>query len=209
MSSNQAINLQNIGIIMLAAGSSQRFQGDKRQAQMENGLSLLENSLAQVPDTFSKRLLVLHPGDEALAEKFSFSWDIFIAKEAAQGMGNSLSGAIQSIMKSATKWQGALIGLGDMPFIQPETYCSLQKSLIEHEIVTPTKQGKRGNPVGFRDRYFEEMSRLKGDQGARLLIKKYQSQCYLHELSDDGVFRDIDTVEALKAATTSTGILTR
>lgn len=190
---NAPVLQQEIGIIILAAGQSRRFKGDKRLANLHDGRTLLQSTLASIPSNFTRRLLVLRPGDEQLAEQFSSQWQICFAKDSAQGLGASLANAINY----ASTWQGAIIGLGDMPFIQPETYSALQKALSQHDIVYPVVEGKRGNPVGFNSRYFEELSTLRDDRGARSLTVKYASHCHQVQCTDVGIWRDIDTVEGL------------
>jgi len=54
-----------IGIIVLAAGYSRRFNADKRQARLHSGEMLLDATLSKIPDIFYQRVLVMHPGDEA------------------------------------------------------------------------------------------------------------------------------------------------
>lgn len=193
-----AVPPDSIGILVLAAGSSRRFQGDKRQALLPDGRSLLEASLARVPASFTRRLLVLREGDEALAERHGAQgWACFFAREASQGMGRSLAQA----MTCTADWQGLLVALGDMPCIRSETYTRLQNLLGQQEIVLPCHAGRRGNPVGFRRQFFAELSRLEGDQGARGLLEKYADRVCRLETGDAGVLRDIDTAEALLTLT--------
>jgi molybdenum cofactor cytidylyltransferase len=190
-----SLQTQDIGIVILAAGTSQRFEGDKRQALMRNGLGLLENTLANIPSTFSKRLLVLQPDDDKLADNFSSQgWEICIAEDATQGMGNSLAAAISA----QNNWQGLIIGLGDMPFIKGTTYSAIQTALCNNEIVVPMYDGQRGNPVGFQVKYFAELGALRGDQGARNLLKENVSLCYQLMTDDQGILKDIDTSHALE-----------
>lgn len=195
MNATAIVATDNIGIIILAAGQSKRFSGDKRQAKLNNGQTLLQSTLNNIPPSFSKRLLVLRPGDESLASQFESQWQICFASNSIKGMGASLANAINLV---DDQWQGALVGLGDMPFIKSKTYYELQQSLVDHDIVYPVVNGKRGNPVGFNVKYFTEISQLSDDNGAKSLLKTYFEKCYQLPCSDTGVLRDIDTIEALK-----------
>jgi molybdenum cofactor cytidylyltransferase len=188
------LSTESIGIIMLAAGSGRRFGSDKRRAVMANGKTLLENTLENIPETFTSRVLVLKPGDEDLATLYSGSWQICFAENPDNGMSNSLASGI----KMAADWQGALIALADMPFIKPETYSAVQDSLTEHDIIIPCIKGKRGNPVAFRQRYFQEILAQSGDRGARELLNQYAEHCHQLETGDKGILRDIDQPEGLE-----------
>ena len=183
----------NIGIIVLAAGSGKRFGADKRKARMKDGRSLLETTLSSIPDTIPHRILVLKAGDEELATAHP-DWQIATANDPDSGMANSLSCGISL----AAHWDGALIALADMPYIQPATYSQIRTALLEHEIVIPCYQGQRGNPVAFRNKYFEEIKSLSGDQGARSLLQRYAASCHALELADAGIIRDVDNPESLE-----------
>lgn len=184
---------ENIGIIILAAGRSLRFGADKRKAMLADGNSLLDSTLAKVPESFQKKILVLKAEDEDLADLYKSRWQICLANNPDAGMANSLSSAI----KAASGWEAAVIGLGDMPYINQATYGAVQKALTQHEIVIPGLGGKRGNPVGFRQHFFNEILQLEGDQGAKSLLQKYSDQCFVLETQDEGIIRDIDTPDKL------------
>ncbi|MGA1742203.1 MAG: nucleotidyltransferase family protein [Pseudohongiellaceae bacterium] len=182
-----------IGIIVLAAGYSRRFNADKRQARLHSGEMLLDATLSKIPDIFYQRVLVMHPGDEAFGQGYQPDWTLCIAEQASKGMGYSLAAA----MTYTTNWDAAVIALADMPYLQSETYQAIQQALTRHPIVRPCCQGRAGNPVGFHADYFKEISELEGDQGARELLTRHAKELYLMECSDWGIIQDIDTAAAL------------
>ena len=182
-----------VGIIVLAAGYSRRFNSDKRQVQLDSGEMLLDSTLNNIPDSFFQRVLVMHPGDEAFAQRYQPDWTICIAELAEKGMGHSLAAA----MTHTGTWDAAVIALADMPYVQNSTYQSIQDALAKHAIVRPICQGRLGNPVGFQASYFEEIAKLEGDQGARELLTRHADDLYLLECADWGIIQDIDTVNAL------------
>ena len=61
----------------------------------------------------------------------------------------------------------------------------------------PTWQGKRGNPVLWARRYFDEMEDVGGDVGAKHLIGDHVELVHEVEMPDSGVLIDIDSPEAL------------
>ncbi|MEJ6671439.1 MAG: NTP transferase domain-containing protein, partial [Pseudomonadales bacterium] len=52
---------------MLAGGQGRRFGRDKRVAEMPSGQTLLEATLGKIIPAFEETLVVLRPGDDALA----------------------------------------------------------------------------------------------------------------------------------------------
>ncbi len=188
-------SLNDIGIIMLAAGYSKRFNADKRQASFNEGSTLLDATLANVPDSFTQRLLVLHPGDEALAEPYAASWSICIADRASEGMGFSLSAGIAQ----ASEWPALLVALADMPYVQPETYRAIQQAMLKHRLVRPYCQGRPGNPVGIHAEFYPALMQLDADQGARQLLQDNKDRVFQLECPDWGITQDVDTPASLPA----------
>jgi len=68
-----------------------------------------------------------------------------------------------------------------------------------YDICVPTFDGKRGNPVLWAQRYFNEMAHTEGDMGARHLIGKYADAVFEVVMPDGGVLLDLDTPEAIAA----------
>ena len=188
------ITVDNIGIVVLAAGSSKRFNGDKRHALLGNGKTILENTLSSIPDSFTKRILVVRPGEIKDFSKLAANWLLCEAEAASSGMAHSLKAALGP----AQTWQGALIALADMPYIKPSTYKAIQNALGSHDIVIPRYEQQQGNPVAFRQHYFQEIQALQGDKGAKSLLQKYKQQCFLLDCNDSGIIKDIDKPDALK-----------
>ena len=98
---------------------------------------------------------------------------------------------------------GAVICLGDMPMIS----APLIDRLIEvfapdrgNLIAVPVSDGRRGNPVLWSRRFFNELMTLDGDIGARHLIAKHSEAVAEVPVEGYGAFLDIDTPQALEAA---------
>ena len=88
---------------------------------------------------------------------------------------------------------GAVICLGDMPWIGAAVIDSLIDGFDGQGICLPTHRGRRGNPVLWARRYFSEMQAIEGDKGARGLIEQYEDVVHEVPWDDDSVLRDIDT----------------
>jgi len=189
-----SISDTDIGIIILAAGSSQRYGSDKRTATLSDGTALLSATLANVPDSFIRRVLVLKKEDVDLGRLYADNWQICHAVNPETGLASSLASGIAM----AGNWPATLIGLGDMPYISTQTYVALQQALKAQDIVIPVFEDQRGNPVGFRQQYFDEIIQLQGDKGAKSLLEKYKEECFEVEVQDSGIIQDIDTPEMLR-----------
>ena len=91
-----------------------------------------------------------------------------------------------------------LILLGDMPLVtcdDIDAILKLHSQSGDKTIVQAAHDGKPGNPVLFPCVYFEHLSKLNGDRGARELIRAHSQHC---QLVDIGVaaMRDFDTPQS-------------
>jgi len=185
--------MKGIGCIVLAAGYSRRYGSDKRLAPVTGNQTLLDLTLASVPSLFDSYLLVLHPGDEALAGAHAVRWQAIAARDAQLGIAHSLGAALPF----AQHWAAAVIILADMPLVQAATYAAICRTLASDRIVVPCYRGQRGNPVGIGADFFGELAALSGDQGARQLLGRHADRVMRLELDDPGILRDVDTPQEL------------
>jgi len=116
----------------------------------------------------------------------------------ALGMSTSLRVGVAAAGAVA----GALICLGDMPKLESrhlDAVIDAYRSGDPDEIVVPTCDRKRGNPVLWPQSYFAEIAELTGDVGARALIDRHAEQVRLLAIDDPAILVDIDTPAALAA----------
>lgn len=178
--------------ILLAAGSARRFGAAKLLQPLHDGrpvAAVTAQTLAQVlPDTWA----VVKSGDHALIEVFTaLGLHIIENPRADEGMGTSLAAGVSASVDSNT--DGWLITLADMPWIQATTISALASRLQNGaSIVAPRYQGRRGHPVGFCSRWFQPLSELRGDKGARNLIAENPDSVDFVTTADAGILRDID-----------------
>jgi molybdenum cofactor cytidylyltransferase len=118
----------------------------------------------------------------------------------AEGLASSVKSGIAAVPQSA---DGAVICLGDMPLISAHLIDRLIETFAPDRgnlIAVPVSDGRRGNPVLWSRRFFNELMTLDGDIGARHLIAKHSEA--VAEVPVEGLeaFLDIDTPQALEAA---------
>jgi len=187
-----------LGAIVLAAGSSKRFGGDKRRVKLNDEFSVLSKTIDNVANLVDSVLVVLRVDDQGFKNELrnqvpSLNVSYYLAPDSALGMGHSLSNAINT----QDNLTAAMIVLADMPFVRRKSIKLLISTYMAHAdstpIVIPTLHGKFGHPVIFDQVYFEEMSQLKGDRGAKPIIDAHKDKIITIELEDLGTIRDIDT----------------
>jgi molybdenum cofactor cytidylyltransferase len=181
----------NICGILLAAGASKRFGSDKLMHPLADqtpvAVAALANLRAAVPQVIS----VVRPGVPLLENRLSEAGaTVILCANADEGMGASLATAVSASGDAA----GWVIALADMPYIRPETIGKIARALAAGAaIVAPAYRGERGHPVGLSARFRRQLEALRGDEGARALLRNNAGLLKLIEVDDPGVCRDIDT----------------
>ena len=188
-----------IAVIILAAGQGSRFGGDKLMAKMPDGRSLIEHSLSSYLALGLPITCVVRSQDHALRRHLQ-NYPIFVLPitNANQGLSTTLIAGLEH----CADFSGWIIGLGDMPMIKTDTLINLADTLDNGSektiVVLKNAQGKQGNPVGFSHHFYQHLVNLKGDRGARQLIRNQVDSVSVITTSDLGIFVDVDTKEQLK-----------
>ena len=118
----------------------------------------------------------------------------------AGGLASSVKAGIAAVPADA---DGAVICLGDMPMIDAHLIDRLIEAFAPDRgnlIVVPVCDNRRGNPVLWSRRFFDELMTLDGDIGARHLIARHGEAVAEVTVEGHGAFLDIDTPQALDAA---------
>ncbi|MBI4192073.1 MAG: nucleotidyltransferase family protein [Betaproteobacteria bacterium] len=185
-----------IGAILLAAGSSSRFGGDKLLHPLPDGTPIGAAAARNLLAALSDVVAVVRPGDFPLADLFEQEGCyVVVCPHAARGMGASLAHGVAQ-RRGADGW---VIALADMPSIKSSTIASVVRELeAGGDLVAPTYQGQRGHPVGFGKRFGAQLLALDGDAGARDVIAAHKGELVLVECDDPGILQDIDRRDDLK-----------
>ena len=177
----------DVRALILAAGSSTRFGKQKLRENLPSGNTVLEQTLSRVklavPDV--KVVTSIHFYETLQPQSREFK----IFSGANSGMGATLSYGIRLTEEA----DACLVCLADMPFIQTTTYQTLAALLTSENIVVPVFEGKKGNPVGFGKRFFNDLMLLNGDIGGRELLRRYSDVTQHVKVEDPAILYDIDT----------------
>ncbi len=189
-----------VGALVLAAGYSRRFGGDKLLAPLpgKQQLTVFKQMLDRLSLALDDILIVTRPAlygtlleyvESTKIQRPSCQISILSFDGSSDGMGASLAFAARHV----PNWRAALVCLADMPNIQTDSYSQILTASSRDKIVLPTYEGKRGHPVAFGADFFDELRALHGDQGARDLLTKHSGQITTLQLNDSGILFDIDT----------------
>lgn len=195
----QAPARPRIAAIILAAGQSRRM-GPSNKLLADIGAKKMVVHVADAVQASQARPVVAVVGHQADAVRAALAGrDILFVDnpDHAEGISGSLRLGLRALPRGV---DGAIICLGDMPRVtaaQIDRLISAFNPLEGRAICVPTFNGKRGNPVLFARRFFEEMESVAGDVGARHLLGEAPELVCEVAMEDRGVLLDIDTPEAL------------
>ncbi|MBL8550258.1 MAG: nucleotidyltransferase family protein [Hyphomonadaceae bacterium] len=184
-----------LAAIVLAAGAGRRFGGGKMSALFE-GVPLVHHAIAAACASPAEAVYVV-VGDDALAANVLRlgKAEVVLASKDSDGMAASLRAGIEALPDACT---GALIFLGDMPRVPIDVAQELVEAVQGDIIAAAPIIGERsGHPVLFARAAFSDLLALKGDVGAKSVLKALGGRVRYVPIADEGALFDVDTPEDL------------
>jgi molybdenum cofactor cytidylyltransferase len=167
---------KNVGIIILAAGSSSRL-GEPKQLLNYNGENLLCHAIKVAVETNAGVIVVvLGANADAIQKKVQLApAHVVINSNYEQGMSSSIRCGINSLLSKAPEISSVLIMLCDQPYVTTLLLNDLIKAYFEtaKPIVACAYANTFGPPALFYKDLFPELLQLEGDTGARKVILNY------------------------------------
>ena len=182
--------------IILAAGEGKRM-GKVKLTLPLGDKQLIEWVLQAVKlAPLDKYFLVVRPEDKEMI-KTGEKWgaEIVLNSEYRSGMSSSIKKALHQI--SSEELEGFFVLLGDQPFINPSIIFKMLKAFTpgKKEMIVPFYKDRQGNPVFFDGYWKDELMKLSGDVGGRVLIKAHPERIKRFKISDESILLDIDREE--------------
>lgn len=188
-----------IAAILLAAGQSRRMGAENKLLAEVDGKPMVRHVAEAIAASkaVSTTVVLGHEPDTVRAALIDLDPSFARNPDYAEGLSTSLKTGIAAVDDDV---DGVIVCLGDMPRVSAGIIDRMIAAFDPVEgraIVVPTRRGKRGNPVLFAKRFFDEMATVSGDVGARHLIGNHEDLAVEIEVEDDAVLTDVDTPEAL------------
>lgn len=189
--------MQQLVGILLAAGRGLRFdpgqRRDKLLEPLDTGLTVIGQSIRQMRPWVDELVVVTRPGRAGALQAACHGSDAhwIEAAHADAGMGASLKSGLAALALPERGW---LIGLGDMPWIQPSTYQLVRQAIEQgHAWVRPFSEGRPGHPVGCATRSADVVMALPDAAGLGAVLQQPGLDCLRIDVRDAGCARDVDT----------------
>tara|TARA_B100001167_G_C16677570_1_gene260721 strand:- start:80 stop:652 length:573 start_codon:yes stop_codon:yes gene_type:complete len=184
-----------ISAIFLAAGQSKRLLKENKLLKTYKKKPLISHSLnSLIKSKVNKIIIVLgHEGSKVRKaikkiKKISFIVNNYYKK----GMSSSIKTGIKRLSK---KNKGFIIVQSDMPFIKTnhinKIYNSIQKK--KYLVHTLKFRNRVGNPIGFDISVLNKFKKIKGEYGAKFMVKRLNKQTNFIKITSSKVFKDFDS----------------
>ncbi len=196
-----SVKEKNIACLILAAGAGQRFGSTKQIAKL-NDKPLIRHITDEANQLFKGSLFcMVGCNAESVKTVIADSCHIINNKDWQQGMGSTLAHGIKHLLKNY-HYDGVLVVLGDQYLITKNDFKKYIDKYNAQSIIATSYHNKAGVPALFPKHYFDVLSKLKGDGGARFLLNNNPDTILL---TIPNARYDIDTTEDLLAAEKSAG----
>jgi molybdenum cofactor cytidylyltransferase len=193
---------QNLFVLVLAAGQSQRFGATKLLEEFD-GRPLLQHALAVGQEACPGRVCLVtgHASEEMAKASIGLADQIVLNNNYESGIGSSIAIGVSHLINDAS---AVIILLADQPLVTS----SHVKKLVNRwnndagAIVATRFSGVDGPPVLFGQSFFDQLSKLEGDAGARQILQAWPDAVRSVDFQPAAV--DVDTPGDLEALLSQT-----
>ncbi|WAC12364.1 nucleotidyltransferase family protein [Dyadobacter pollutisoli] len=188
--------LSAYAIIILAAGNSSRL-GEPKQLLKYQNKTLIRHITEAAAETVGSNVIVVTGSNAELIQNEIDGLSFQLAHNAdwQEGMASSIVTGVSKLITLNPQCQGAVIAVSDQPFVTSSLFRDLIQSNIQNGsgIVASSYDQTVGTPVFFSSSYFPQLLQLTGVEGAKKLIKRFESDVTTISFPLGSI--DIDTQE--------------
>jgi molybdenum cofactor cytidylyltransferase len=183
-----------IKAILLAAGKSKRLKSENKLIKIYKKKPLINHGVKSlIKSKVNKIIIVLGFESKKLKKiikknrKISFTFNKYYKK----GMSSSIK---QGLKKMSKKDKGFIIVQSDMPFITTSNINKICNSITTKKYLIHILSYKNqiGNPIGFDISILDKFKKIKGNIGAKYMVKKLKNRANFIAVSSKKFFKDLD-----------------
>ncbi len=193
--------------IVLAAGKSSRM-GDLKVLLPWGRETVLEAILRRLYAIRLNDVVVVTGRDAQKVEKIAVRYGARAAYNPYYEQGEMLSSLQTGIRALGDRYDACLVVLGDQPQIQGRVIAEVLNAYAAGQggIVAPSFQMRRGHPVLFGRRYWQELLDLPQGKSPRDLLNAHEPEIAYVNVNSDSILADIDTPEEYRMALRKAGL---
>jgi molybdenum cofactor cytidylyltransferase len=183
-----------IKAILLAAGQSKRMKSENKLIKLYKNKPLINYSLNVLTKSkVNKIILVLgHQHKEVKKiikknKKIIFTYN----KNYKQGMASSIKTGLKKISLND---KGFIVAQSDMPFVKQSDINKICRSINSKKFLIHALKYKTrvGNPIGFDNSLKKKFKNIKGQFGAKFMVKRLKNRTNFIKTKSIKSFKDFD-----------------
>lgn len=208
---NNLNNFKKTAFIILASGSSKRFNGNKLLYQFKslNGKTLFENTIERIYEvkkminknkkfkSIDIQILVISIYDKILNKEFeNKDYEAIYNENHNEGIsGSIILGTKEALKMNADSFAFFVC---DNPFLKSDDIFMMLKYFYysQKNIGSMYANNSPSNPAIFSMKYKDDILNLNGDNGALSIIKNNMKDAFFYTINENKL-KDIDTNEDL------------
>ncbi|WP_195964116.1 nucleotidyltransferase family protein [Clostridium cuniculi] len=181
-----------INLILLAAGNSKRFNGNKLLVIYKEK-PIYMHIVEKVLDLKVNKIICVTQYEEIKEALLNTNINVVMNDNSSLGISSSIKLGI-NFDKNA---DGYMFMVCDQPFISVQTLKSVIDNFINGDkgIVCVGCGDNKCNPVIFSKRYINELLSLEGDSGGKRILKGHLNDLNIVNVDNEIELIDIDTQE--------------
>lgn len=190
-----------LAAVILSGGASRRM-GSPKALLPYQGRPFLEHLLevTQHP-RIGVRRVVLGPDADAISSQVALAKEeIVLNPEWQRGQISSVQAAIRSLPSGS---EGLMLCPVDHPLVSLSLVGDLIEAFDAHHpaVVLPIFEGRRGHPVIFSSRLYDELLRAPEDKGARAVVWDHANEIVEVATEEEGCVLNLNDPEAFRKFT--------
>ena len=183
-----------IKAILLAAGQSKRLRSENKLKKIYKKKALINHTIEVLHKSKVRKVVIVlgyqHREVKKIIKK-NLKNIFIINKEYKKGMASSIKTGLKKVSK---KDKGFIIVQSDMPFIKTSDINKVYNSIKRRRFLVHALKYKNrvGNPIGFDISILKKFKKIKGDIGAKFMVKRLKKNTNFLKVSSSKIFKDFD-----------------
>ena len=190
-----------IKVILLAAGQSKRMKSENKLIKLYKNKPLINYSLNVLKQSKVNKIIIVlgHQYKEVRKiikknKKIIFTYN----KNYKKGMASSIKMGLKKVSKND---KGFIVAQSDMPFVKQADINKICRSIKTKKFLVHALKYKNrlGNPIGFDISLIKKFKNIKGQFGAKFMVKRLKNRTNFINISSLKSFKDFDKVSDFRS----------
>ena len=190
-----------IKVILLAAGLSKRMKSENKLIKLYKNKPLINYSLNVLKKSKANKIIIVLGNQYKEVKKIIkknkkiiFTYN----KNYKKGMASSIKMGLKKVSKND---DGFIVAQSDMPFVKQSDINKICRSIKTKKFLVHALKYKNrlGNPIGFDISLIKKFKNIKGQFGAKFMVKRLKNRTNFINISSLKSFKDFDKVSDFRS----------